>query len=161
MIQALMPWLLWSTALGCALMAGVYFAFSSFVMRAFAALTVGGGIAAMQAVNRVILNSSFMTLFFGTTIASAVLLVLSLMGGVIGIALPVIVGAVLYLCCMFASTAIFNVPLNNRLADAPIDEDLAATLWDQYLDRWTRWNHLRTAASTGSAALYLYAAAQL
>jgi len=43
-------------ALGCGLMAGVFFAFSSFVMNALARLTPGEGIAAMQSINVAVIN---------------------------------------------------------------------------------------------------------
>ena len=38
-------------ALGCAMMAGVFFAFSGFVMKALARLQPAQGVAAMQAIN--------------------------------------------------------------------------------------------------------------
>jgi uncharacterized membrane protein len=38
-------------ALGCAMMAGVFFAFSTFVMMALARLPAEQGVAAMQAIN--------------------------------------------------------------------------------------------------------------
>lgn len=46
--------------IACAVMAGVYFAFSGFVMRSLRALPAVQGMAAMQSINRVILSSSFM-----------------------------------------------------------------------------------------------------
>ena len=69
--------LLWFGVLGCALLGGVYFAFSAFIMRA---LREAGhpGTVAMNAINRVILRSTFMPLFFGTTLAGAALVVLGL-----------------------------------------------------------------------------------
>ena len=38
-------------ALGCAMMSGVFFAFSTFVMKALARLPAEQGVAAMQAIN--------------------------------------------------------------------------------------------------------------
>ena len=63
----------WLTAIGCALMAGVYLTFSSFVMRSLDALPEPGAVAAMQSINREILSSGFMPLFFGTSLASLAL----------------------------------------------------------------------------------------
>ena len=54
-------------ALGCALMAGLFFAFSVSVMRGLARVPAAAGIAAMQAINIVILNPVFGLVFFGTT----------------------------------------------------------------------------------------------
>ena len=53
-------------ALGCGLMAGVFFAFSAFVMNALARLPAAAGIAAMQSINITVINPLFMTVFLGT-----------------------------------------------------------------------------------------------
>ena len=62
-------------ALGCGLVAGVFFAFSSFVMKALARLPAGEGIAAMQSINVVVLNPWFMMVFLGTGGASILALI--------------------------------------------------------------------------------------
>lgn len=49
-------------------MAGIYFAFSAFVMKSLAAITPDAGIAAMPSINRVIVKTIFLPLFIGTTI---------------------------------------------------------------------------------------------
>ena len=67
--------LLWFSALGCGLLAGVYFAFSTFVMTALGQIGQANGVAAMNAINSTILRSLFMPFFFGTTLSSAVLTV--------------------------------------------------------------------------------------
>jgi uncharacterized membrane protein len=56
-------------ALGCGLIAGVFFAFSTFVMKALAQRPSVESIAAMQSVNIIIINPWFMTAFFGTGLA--------------------------------------------------------------------------------------------
>jgi uncharacterized membrane protein len=53
-------------ALGCGLMAGIFFAFSAFVMKALSRLPASEGMAAMQAINVAILNPLFFVVFFGT-----------------------------------------------------------------------------------------------
>ena len=47
-------------ALGCGVVAGVFFAFSTFVMRALARLPARQGIAAMQAINVAAVTPAFM-----------------------------------------------------------------------------------------------------
>ena len=47
-------------ALGCAMMAGVFFAFSAFVMKALARLPAQQGIGAMQAINVAAVTPVFM-----------------------------------------------------------------------------------------------------
>jgi uncharacterized membrane protein len=47
-------------ALGCGLMAGVFFAFSAFIMKALTRLPPRDGIAAMQSMNVAVLNPWFL-----------------------------------------------------------------------------------------------------
>jgi hypothetical protein len=53
-------------ALGAGLVAGVFFAFSNFVMKALGQLPADQGVAAMQRINVVVLNPAFLALFVGT-----------------------------------------------------------------------------------------------
>jgi uncharacterized membrane protein len=146
--------LVWFCALGCGLVGGLYFAFSAFIMRALAGIDRAAGIAAMNAINTVILRSLFMPLFLGTTLGSAALGVAGAMqaGSTRGALL--IAGGLVYVLGMFVVTMAFNVPLNNALLRG--GESDAAT-WQRYLASWTRWNHLRTVASLAAAALFIAA----
>src|SRR5262249_16863870 len=65
-------------ALGCGLMAGVFFAFSTSVMRGLARLGPAEAIAAMQAMNRAILNPLFLACFFGSAVACILAMVSAL-----------------------------------------------------------------------------------
>ena len=56
--------------LGTALIGGVFFAFSSFVMKALARVPSPEGIAAMQSINVTVLNASFLGAFMGTAVVS-------------------------------------------------------------------------------------------
>jgi uncharacterized membrane protein len=40
-----------------------------------------------------------------------------------------------------------NFPLNNRLVSLDPQAESSVAIWRHYLHRWTRWNHLRTAAA--------------
>lgn len=148
---------LWTSAIAFAVMAGVYFTFSSFVMRSLGALPAAQGIASMQSINKVILSSGFMPLFWGTTLAA---LALAIWGttqwGTPGAPLAVL-GGLLYLIGMFGITAAFNVPLNEALDAVGPTTAEAAKLWENYLVDWTRWNHARTVASLGASGLLLAA----
>ena len=62
-----------ATALGCGLSAGVFFAFSSFVMPALDRLAPAQSIRAMNSINKLALTPVFMTALFGTALACAVL----------------------------------------------------------------------------------------
>ena len=56
--------------LGSALIGGVFFAFSSFIMKALARVPSSEGIAVMQSINVVVINPSFIGAFMGTALLS-------------------------------------------------------------------------------------------
>lgn len=147
--------LLWFNAIGCGLIAGLYFAFSAFIMTALGRIEPAGGIAAMNSINEIILRSLFMPLFWGTTLASVALVVAALVGWHEPGAIAMLVGGVVYFVGMFVCTIAFNVPLNNALAAAGPARD--TSVWQRYLTDWTRWNHVRTIACTVACALFIYA----
>ncbi|MCR4267719.1 DUF1772 domain-containing protein [Nitratireductor sp. ZSWI3] len=153
-MQVLVSVLLWFSAIGCGLIAGLYFAFSTFIMTALGRIESVQGVAAMNSINSTILRSLFMPLFFGTTIAAAVLAVLALIRwGEPGSA-AILVGGLIYLVGMFGCTIVFNVPLNNELARTGAG---VADVWARYLKDWTFWNHIRTVASTAAMVLFIVA----
>jgi uncharacterized membrane protein len=141
------------TALGCGLVAGVFFAFSSFVMPALKRLTLERGIAAMQSINELAVTPAFMTALFGTAVAClglAAWTVISTDGRTTAL---VLLGGALYLVGAIGVTIVCNVPLNNRLATLHPQSTGAASYWDEYLTQWTAWNHLRTLGALAAAAL--------
>lgn len=139
-------------ALGCGLVAGVFFAFSSFVMRALARLEPAQGIAAMQSINITVINPLFMTMLFGTAVACIFLAGSSLLRWHQPGAAYVLLGSLLYLVGTILVTIAGNVPLNEALAVAKPNSPEGASLWADYLARWTLWNHLRAAAALAAAA---------
>ena len=156
-MQTAIDALLWFSAIGCGVMAGVYFVFSAFAMKAFARLDDATGRAAVNEINVVIVRSAFPPLFFGTTLAALALAVLALLDWSAPGMPAALTGGALYVAGMFGCTALVNVSLNNELARA--GEADAATTWRRYRVAWTRWNHLRTVASAGASALFVAAIA--
>ena len=139
-------------ALGCGLMAGLFFAFSVAVMKALARLPSADGIAAMQSINVVIINPVFLAAFFGTATACALVIIASLLSGQEAGFAYLYVGCILYLVGSFLVTVVFNVPKNKELASvAPTNVD-STRLWANYLAKWTAWNHVRTAAALAATA---------
>ena len=146
------------TAIGAALVAGIFYAFSTFVMQALGRLAPREGIAAMQSINVVVINPLFFLAFFGTGRA--------LRGHDRrlaafrdrGVARP---------------GARRRRPVSRRLhrghdrrqraAEREAGKGRARTIprpspcGSFYLVRWTRWNHVRTAASLAAAACFLIA----
>ena len=141
------------TALGCGLMAGVFFAFSAFVMNALAQLQPALGIAAMQSINITVINPLFMGVFLGTSAACIFLAISSLLKWHQPGAAYLLFGSLLYLVGTVLVTIVFNVPLNNALARVEPSSTDGANLWVSYLANWTIWNHIRTAAALAAAAL--------
>jgi len=144
-------------ALGCGLMAGVFFAFSAFVMKALGRLPSADGIAAMQSINIAIINPVFLAAFLGTAAACVLAIISSLLRWHDPSAVYLLFGSLLYLVGSFLVTIAFNVPKNDALASiAPTDPD-GANLWGDYLANWTTWNHVRTVAALAAAASFIIA----
>ena len=156
MSGSLLTGLVVAAALGAGLMAGLFFAFSAFVMEGLGRLPPAQGIAAMQSINVAVLNPVFLTVFVGTAVLGALLAVGALLGWGSGSALAVIAGALLYIVGTFGVTMVFNVPLNDRLAAAP-DSAEGAALWRHYLVTWTVWNHVRTSGALAATAAFIAA----
>jgi uncharacterized membrane protein len=153
MTQTIVTALLWFSALGAALIGGIYFAFSAFIMASLERIPQAAGVAAMQSINRVILNSAFMPVFWGTTLASLALAVIGMLRwGETG-ALAILAGGVIYVVGMF------DVPLNNALDAVDPASTQAATIWARYLNEWTFWNTVRTVACLLGSGLFIYAIA--
>ena len=140
--------------LGSALVGGIFFAFSSFIMNALATVPSAEGIGAMQSINVVVIKSSFLGAFFGTAVLSLVAGGLALAGWGSPSASFFLGGALFYLVGTILVTMLGNVPLNNELAAVSATDPAALDVWEHYLDRWTMWNHVRTAAAMVAALLY-------
>jgi uncharacterized membrane protein len=138
-------------ALGCGLIAGVFFAFSAFVMKALARLPSSEGIAAMQSINIAVLNPWFLGVFLGTAVACALLMIFSVLWWPNPGAVYLLAGGALYLAGALMVTVVFNVPWNNALAAIAPTAPEGARLWAKYLANWTAWNHIRAAAALASA----------
>ena len=139
--------------LGCGLAAGVFFAFSTFVMSALARLQPAQGIAAMQAINITAINPLFMVALFGTALICLFLVISSVLKWHQPGAAYLLIGSLLYLIGTILVTIAFNVPLNEALAKVNPDSTEGASLWNNYLTNWTTWNHVRTIAALAATAL--------
>lgn len=153
-MTALNTYLTLAAAIGSGLVGGIFFAFSTFVMRALGQMAPASGIEAMQRINVTVLNPWFLGAFFGTALVGLWLGGWSVWHWDRPGAVLLLAGSVLYVIGTFGVTVAFNVPLNEALAKLPADSAEAARLWARYLVVWTNWNHVRTiAALLGAAAL--------
>lgn len=147
-----------AAAVGSGLMAGLFGAFSTFLMRSLAEIPRPMGAIAMRRINVVIIRPSFLVVFMGTAIVSAATLVVG--WDDLGAARPAaIVGAGAYIVGCLLVTIARNVPLNDRLeAVDPAGPD-ADAMWDVYLSDWVRWNHVRSVATLVATIAWILAAA--
>ena len=143
--------------LGSALIAGVFFAFSSFIMKALAQRPAPEGMAAMQAINVTVINPAFLGAFMGTAGLSLLLGVAALLGAGDLNQAWLACGAAAYFVGTFGVTVAGNIPMNNALEKANPDSSEGQGLWQDYLVRWTRFNTLRTLAALVAAACFLAA----
>ena len=141
--------------LGSAVIGGVFFAFSSFVMKALARMPSAEGIAAMQSINVTVLNPLFLGVFSGTAAVSVLIAVLAMLSWEAPGAPYFLAGAVLYVVGTFLVTGIGNVPLNNRLAAVSATDPEAVEVWAHYLQRWTMLNTVRTIAALVGVLMFV------
>lgn len=153
-MNSLAPFIGTVALLGSALIGGAFFAFSSFVMKALARLPSSEGIVAMQSINVVVINPSFLGAFMGTAVLSLGMVGLTLIDRSHPSAMFFLAGAISYLTGTFLVTILGNVPLNDQLAALSSTDPSASDLWKHYLDRWTTWNHVRTVAAMVAALLF-------
>lgn len=149
--------LIFLAALGSGSAGGVFFAFSSFVMKALAYLPPAQGIAAMQSINLAVTNFSFAVQLFGTTLLCLFLAIWSLRNLSLAGSGSVLAGALLYLLGAIFVTFVFNVPRNDALDLVNPASPEGARMWASFIPPWTAWNHVRTAASLAASAAFTFA----
>ena len=144
-----------AAAIGSGLVAGIFLAFSTFIIVAFARIPPEQGIAAMNSINVTIVRSPFMVLFVPTAILCVLIAALAIIDWRGDASVWMLGGATLYIVACFISTIVFNVPMNDALAKVSGSGAEAADVWNSYLKDWTRWNHVRTAASLLAAIAFV------
>jgi len=150
----LLPFLALLACLGTGLMAGLFFAFSTFVMRGLSRLPPEHGMSAMQHINAAVTTALFGLAFFGTAIACLAIILATFARALSSAPHALLLaGSVFYLVGVIGVTIAFNVPLNNALAST--DAAQAAEHWPRYVDAWQSWNHVRTVLATGALACFV------
>jgi uncharacterized membrane protein len=139
-------------AIGCAVIGGAFYAFSTFIMKALARLPAPQGIRAMQSINITVINPWFLGLFVGMALACAVLAVVSLFSWSEPAAKARIAGCILYAVGCFGFTMAFNVPRNDEMAKLDPGAAESAPAWERYVSEWTAWNTVRTVAAVAASA---------
>lgn len=154
-------WMLYAClflALWSAVIAGVFSAFSEFIMAGLLRGSPAAGIEAMQQINRTVIRTQFVA---GILLIPFLSVALAIYGslhfeGTSRIAL--IFAPIVYVPSVFLMTLIGNVPMNDRLERLDAGSAEAEAYWRPYGHYWTRLNHVRTMGSLITAVLYLIAA---
>ncbi|MET0524278.1 MAG: anthrone oxygenase family protein [Nocardioides sp.] len=121
------------------LLAGVFFAYATSVMPALRAMDDDTFVTVMNKINVVIVNPVFLVIFLGAPLAAVAVLAWDRNPWAIA-------GAVLALVTLLV-TAVFNIPLNNALADGGTRE--------AFENPWMVWNIVRTLTSTACVVCLL------
>jgi uncharacterized membrane protein len=148
-----------AAALGSALVAGVFFAFSTFVMDGLARRPSAEGMAAMQSINVTAVRPAFMAAFLGTAAVCVAVIVWAVATWGDRRAALLLAGGLLYLVGSILVTGVRNVPLNDSLARLDPHAADSEAEWSAYLDGWTAWNHVRTVTGLAAVAAFVLALA--
>jgi uncharacterized membrane protein len=130
--------------LASALIAGFFYTYSFSVMPGLAATDPRAAMQAMQGINATIRTPIFAFAFFGSFGFVAVAGLLARHWTVLA---PLVTGGLLYAAGGLVLTFALHVPMNEALALVPPTASDAVEVWTSYAERWTAWNHVRTAAS--------------
>jgi uncharacterized membrane protein len=145
-----------AASVATALNAGVFFAFSTFVMRAVDDLGPAGAVRAMQQINRRAPTPAFMALLFGSTLLALASGIVALAAGTEG-RLWAVSGAVGAVAALLVTISV-NIPLNQRLDRADPDGPDSPDRWREYAPPWLRANHVRGVLGVLASALLAVAA---
>lgn len=155
MMPRVLSLLTFGTTLGCALIAGAFFAFSTFVMKALGSLAPAQAVRAMQAMNVWAPTGLFLAALLGTAVACAGLTAQAVLGWSQPGAPLRLAGSLAYLLGGFGVTMAANVPRNDALAALDPDSVGVVAAWAGYLSGWTAWNHVRTIAALLATGLLI------
>jgi len=148
------------TATTTALIAGLFYAYSCSVNSGLGRLSDAGYIAAMQSINKAILNPLFFFSFMGTAILLPVSSFLHYDSTLSHRFLFLLTATLIYLIGGLGVTMFGNVPLNEALANFNLlsaSEEAIAAQRAKFEDRWNNLNTIRTISSTLSIILVIIA----
>lgn len=140
------------------LIAGVFLAFSDFIMKSLNRMEESAAIEAMQSINLWVYRSLFMIgLYTMVPVSLAGILLWFLADGPASFA----IGGALYLIGVIIVSGLGNIPLNHKLAVLKADERDSKLFWVVYVQKWSAYNHLRVLGAALAALCFTYGAALL
>lgn len=143
-----------AAGLASGLQAGTYYTWASGVMPGLARTDDRTFMHAMQQANTAIVNPVFLATFLGAPALAALAV-----AGAGGPARPWAVVALVLAVSTVATTAAFNIPLNDALAAVDLDAGARAltAAREEFEGPWVRWNVVRALTSTGALGCLLVA----
>ncbi|GAA2525238.1 anthrone oxygenase family protein [Winogradskya humida] len=139
------------TTIGSGLLAGVFFAFSAFVMSGLQRLPASDGAAAMRSINVTAQRPPLMIALFGISALCLATIVRALATWPAPGAAWLLTGAALTIVGALGVTIALNVPLNDRLESGTVT-------WSRFLSAWEPANHARTVLCLAGCAVLLIGA---
>jgi uncharacterized membrane protein len=137
--------------------AGIWFAFSTFVMQALDKAGPTQGIVTMQAINKTVLRAPAMIAMFGTAAVCLWLGIWAVRSWRSDSAAYLLAGAVLYIVGTVFVTGAGNEPLNHKLEKFHAHAADAAHRWNDFYAKWLAWNHARLVLTVAATALFAVA----
>ncbi len=139
------------------LVAGIFLAFSDFIMRGLSSAGADAGAEAMRGINRTVYNSAFLLMLKVLPLLGLALAVIAFLLERQGMATWLGFGAVSHIALVMLATLTRNVPMNIRLESLTGDPQGSAAYWPDYVGRWNGWNHVRTLGAMISCVCFLLA----
>lgn len=134
--------LTFAAALGCGLAAGVFYAFSTYVMPALVRLPAAQAIPAMQEIN-LVAPRPFMQTQAGAALIVIAAAVAVLLDWDTSYGWYVLAAAPIYVLGVIGLTAGYHIPRNNAVDRLDPADPASEALWRRYAAEWTGANHLR------------------
>ena len=157
-MRTLQTTVLLASAVGAALMAGLFTAFAYAVMPGLSRTEDRAFVQSMQHINRAIINGWFLLPFLLPLPLLVLATVLAAKGHSPG-GLPWIIAALVLYAAAFVVTGTQNVPLNDTLDKLPLDAapDRLRDARAAFEGRWVMWNTVRAVLHTASLGTLLWA----
>lgn len=146
-------------AISTGLVAGLFYAYSCSVNPGLGALGDKEYLAAMQSINLAIQNPVFFATFMGTVLLLPLATWLHYTPSPSSQFWLLVAASVIYIVGTFGVTVVGNVPLNNELAVANLDNtrDILIKYRGAFETPWNMWHSIRTIANVVAFALVVTA----
>lgn len=152
--------ILLATAIVTALMAGLFYNWTTAITVGFKQLSDSEYVAAFQAINRAIQNPLFFVSFFGTAILLPICSYMQFKQGYSMVFYLLLGATLLYWLGVMLVTVFGNIPLNNALDSFDLQNATLSDIKQQRLafeNRWNNFNMIRTVSSFISLVMVLIA----